>query len=83
MISGFLAASLFGCIYLVVCAALMNKFRREELTMNPSWLGKSGLEREFLVLWEVLITPFVILIKWFAKLASKYAKPEEPEHKSE
>lgn len=48
-------------LYILVAVVLMNKFRRKELIQNPPWISKEGIERECVVFWEVVITPFVLL----------------------
>lgn len=54
---------LLAMVYVVFAIMMMNQFRRQELKDNPPWLGKSGIERDIVVLGEVLLTPFALIFR--------------------
>lgn len=65
-------------LYLCVGAGLMNMFRRDELKENPPWGGKTGFEREAIVFGEIMVTPFVLLLRSIVRLfRGQQSKVEE------
>lgn len=64
----FLIIVLVALIYIVVCTVLMNRYRRTELKERSPWAGKSGIEREFVVFGEVVMTPLVLVFSYLGNL---------------
>jgi heme/copper-type cytochrome/quinol oxidase subunit 2 len=48
-------------VYWWLCYYLLHKYRKKEVENSPPWYGKDGLERELIVAYTFISTPFHLL----------------------